>query len=143
MVDGSLQATVGAVLFSPNRSELPRVFGCFVSSEVLSAWQAAGKVHPVALTEMYAVCLARHLWRELLNGQKVLFFIDNQGVLDCCIKGYSDEDELKKLVVAPSLAFRGLVGCHLFQIVVTSLRVVFGQSCEMLLVNLWSTKFLA
>ena len=100
LVDGSLQATVGAVLFFPDRSEPPRVFGCFVSSEVLSAWQAAGKVHPVALTEMYAVCLARHLWRELLNGQKVLFFIDNQGVLDCCIKGYSDEDELKKLVVA-------------------------------------------
>ena len=99
-VDGALQATVGAVIFFSDRTVKPRAFGCFISSDVLSAWQAAGKVHPVALTEMYAVCLARYLWCRFLNGQKMVFYIDNQGVLDCCIKSCSDDDELKKLVVA-------------------------------------------
>ena len=97
-VDGVLQATVGAVIFFSDRTVRPRAFGCFISSDVLSAWQSAGKAHPVALTEMYAVCLARCLWCRFLNGQ-IVFYIDNQGVLDCCIKGCSDDDELKKLVV--------------------------------------------
>ena len=97
-VSGKTVATVGGVLFHHDVS-LPRVYGCEVNQAVLKSWMDADKVHPVSLTELYAVCLARSLWKSLLDNQKVIVFIDNQGVLDACIKGWSGEEQMKSLLL--------------------------------------------
>ena len=74
-----------------------RRFGAQVSSEVAKAWKRAGKKHPVSLTELYAVCVARHVWKHRLDNCKCVCFIDNQGDVDALIKGYSSEDTMKSL----------------------------------------------
>ena len=95
---GELFATAGGVLFHPEES-LPRAFGCEVCEKVLKSWMDADKVHPVSLTELYAVCLSRSIWKSQLDNQKVVVFIDNQGVLDACIKGWSGEEQMKSLLL--------------------------------------------
>ena len=97
-VSGEMVATVGGVLFHHDVSS-QRVYGCEVNQAVLKSWMDADKVHPVSLTELYAVCLARSLWKNLLDNQKVIVFIDNQGVLDACIKGWSGEEQMKSLLL--------------------------------------------
>ena len=92
------QVAVGGVLFHPEEP-LPRAFGCGVSEKVLESWMDADEVHPVSLTELYAVCLSRSIWKGRLDNQKVIVFIDNQGVLDACIKGWSGEEQMKSLLL--------------------------------------------
>ena len=46
-VFGELVATVGGVLFHPEKS-LPRAFGCEVNESVLRSWMDAEKIHPVS-----------------------------------------------------------------------------------------------
>ena len=97
-MSGELAATVGGVLFHPEES-LPGAFGCEVSESVLRTWMDADKIHPVSLTELYAVCLSRSIWKRQLDDRKVVVFIDNQGVLDACIKGWSGEEQMKSLLL--------------------------------------------
>ena len=91
-------ATVGGVLFHPEEP-LPRAFGCAVCEGVLHSLMDADKIHPVSLTELYAVCLSRSVWKRQLDDRKVLVFIDNQGVLDACVKGWSGEEQMKSLLL--------------------------------------------
>ena len=98
MVDDRLLATVGAVMYIPGKNEC-LAFGCEVDPDMLQYWEDSGKVHPVALTELYAVCLARSTWSEFLNGRRVIIFIDNQGTLDACIKCYSREQCMQNLLL--------------------------------------------
>eukprot|EP00438_Fugacium_kawagutii_P029267 Skav207045 [mRNA] locus=scaffold709:16974:19130:+ [translate_table: standard] len=118
-VDGDLQCTIGGVLWDPCADGKPLAFGAEVSHEVVLEWKTggaledisvapqqvlgtpyieAGKQHPVALTELYAVCTARHTWSKIIDGRRCIFFIDNQGVLDALIKGYSGEPLMKRLL---------------------------------------------
>ena len=94
-----LQCTIGGVIFEPGENVCPEVFGAFVSDAVVQDWKSANKVHPVAQTELYAECVARLVWKDRIDGNRCLFFIDNQGDLDALIKGYSDEETMKKLLV--------------------------------------------
>ena len=96
---GQVICTVGGVIFDPNEGGVIEAFGSHVSDSVVDSWKSASKVHPVAQTEMYAECVARHLWHSRLDGRKCLFFIDNQGDLDALIKGYSKEETMKALLV--------------------------------------------
>ena len=99
-VGGSLQASVGGVLLDPREPKRIRTFGCFVPREVLESWTKLGKVHPVCQTELFAVVLARREWKDVFDGRRTIFFIDNQGGLDACIKGYSTEDSTKDLLIS-------------------------------------------
>eukprot|EP00438_Fugacium_kawagutii_P024616 Skav227275 [mRNA] locus=scaffold3803:159824:160804:- [translate_table: standard] len=118
-VDGDLLCTIGGVLWDPASADKPMAFGAEVSPAVVREWKTggaledislapqqvlgtpyieAGKQHPVALTELYAVCTARHTWSKIIDGRRCIFFIDNQGVLDALIKGYSGEPLMKRLL---------------------------------------------
>ena len=66
--------TVGGVIFDPNDGGVIEAFGSHVSESVVDSWKSASKVHPVAQTEMYAECVARHLWRSRLDGRRCLSF---------------------------------------------------------------------
>ena len=46
---------------------------------------------------MYAVLLARSCWADVLDGSRVIFFVDHSGVLAVCISGSSKEDTWRKL----------------------------------------------
>ena len=98
-VDGVLTATIGGILYLPGSQDPPIVFGSHVNHDALRHWTDCGKQHPVALTEMYAICTARYIWKEFLDGKKCIFFVDNQGVLDAFIKGYSNEQTIKELLL--------------------------------------------
>ena len=97
VVNGKMLATVGAVIFHPDE-KLPRAYGCSVSERLLTQWHDADKIHPVSLTELYALCVARGLWKRLLDNTRTIIFIDNQGVLDACIRGWSSENQMKQLL---------------------------------------------
>ena len=95
---GSLVVTVGGVLFHPAESHA-RAFGVNVPDEVVAAWIKEGKEHPVPQTELYAVVLARSHWKGLIDGFRCVFFVDNQGSLDACIKGYSRVGSMRDLLL--------------------------------------------
>ena len=97
--DDRIICTVGGVIFDPAGEGMVEAFGSHVPDSVLESWRNASKVHPVAQTEMYAECVARHLWHPRIDGRRCLFFIDNQGDLDALIKGYSNEETMKELLV--------------------------------------------
>ena len=98
-VDGRLLATVGGIIFDPASKLLPSAFGCIVPDKVVRAWMNEGKEHPVPQTELYAVVLARFVWKEELDGKRVIYFVDNQGTLDACIKGYSRVESMRRLLL--------------------------------------------
>ena len=96
---GELVCTVGGVLFDPDAECECESFGAHVFQSMVDKWLVAGKVHPIAQTEMHAECVARLLWKKRIDGRRCLFLIDNQGDLDALIKGYSMEETMKDLLV--------------------------------------------
>eukprot|EP00435_Cladocopium_sp_Y103_P058987 s612_g21.t1 len=95
--DGGDKAMIGGVLIC---DDLPcKVFGNHVPTELLDRWHAAGKEHLIGQIEMYAVVVARLLWKHVLQGRKVILFIDNWAVLDCYIPGTSRERTWRELLL--------------------------------------------
>ena len=92
------KAMIGGVLISYNSP--CRVFGCHVPQELLDAWRGAGKNHLIGQVELYAVLIARYVWREQLHNRKVILFIDNWAVLDCYIPGTSKERTWRQLLLS-------------------------------------------
>lgn len=92
-------ATIGGILFDPEKLGEIETFGCRVEPSVLASWKSAGKQHPVALTELYAVCVAKFIWRNRLDGARCIWFVDNQSVVDALIKGYSNDGPIKTLLL--------------------------------------------
>ena len=97
-----VSAGVGGVLFCPTSFESVQVraFGAVVPSVLLDTWYAKGKRHLIGQVEMYAVLLARSCWADVLDGSRVIFFVDHSGVLAACISGSSKEDSWRKLLCA-------------------------------------------
>ncbi|CAE7829729.1 unnamed protein product [Symbiodinium sp. CCMP2592] len=79
-------ATVGAVMFKPNESNV-YAFGCEVPANVLSHWRSDGKRHVIGLVELYGAILALRHWRKHLDGRRVILFVDNWPALDTLVKG--------------------------------------------------------
>ena len=91
------KAMIGGVLII---DDLPcRVFGNHVPSELLKRWHDAGKGHLIGQIEMYAIVVARFLWKHLLQDRRVILFVDNWGVLDCYIPGTSKEKTWRELLL--------------------------------------------
>ena len=95
-------AGVGGVMFCPTSigSVQVRAFGAVVPALLLDTWHAKGKRHLIGQVEMYAVLLARSCWAGMLDGSRVIFFVDHSGVLAACISGSSKEDTWRKLLCA-------------------------------------------
>eukprot|EP00439_Symbiodinium_sp_Y106_P070612 s2442_g12.t1 len=95
-------AGVGGVMFSPTSfgSVQVRAFGAVVPSMLLETWHAKGRRHLIGQVEMYAVLLARSCWANMLDGSRVIFFVDHSGVLAACISGSSKEETWRKLLCA-------------------------------------------
>ena len=99
--DGSSEGDdhlVGGILWSLCLDS-PRFFACRVSPKLVDEWSAdlARIIGPV---EMYAVIVARFLWHQFISGARVIYFIDNFGVLDAFIKGSSTSRHFRRLLAA-------------------------------------------
>ena len=91
------KAMIGGVLII---DDFPcRVFGNHVPSDLLKRWHDAGKEHLIGQVEMYAIVIARYLWKHLLQDRRVILFVDNWGVLDCYIPGTSKEKTWRELLL--------------------------------------------
>ena len=88
---------IGGVLIM--HGQACRVFGNHVPQELLKMWHDAGKEHLIGQIELYALVVARFVWRKLLSGRKVIAFIDNWAVLDCYIPGTSREKTWRELLL--------------------------------------------
>ena len=95
--DGCEKALIGGVLITP-LGEV-RVFGSHVPAELTKQWKDAGKEHLIGQVELYAVCVARYLWKDVVAGKRTIFFIDNWAVLDCVIPGTSKEPTWRQLLL--------------------------------------------
>ncbi|CAE7672319.1 SLC24A2 [Symbiodinium sp. CCMP2592] len=100
--DAANPAGVGGVMFAPSLSGglKVRAFGSLVPKTLLEAWHAKGKRHLIGQVEMFAVIIARSCWANVLDGARVIYFVDHSGVLAACISGSSKEDTWRKLLCA-------------------------------------------
>ena len=90
-------AMVGGVLL--DGSENTRVFGCHVNSELLDRWHSDGKAHLIGQVEMYAIAVARYLWKVRLVNRRVIMFVDNWPVLDCYIPGSAKQKTWREILL--------------------------------------------
>ncbi|CAE7263722.1 unnamed protein product [Symbiodinium sp. CCMP2592] len=100
--DAANPAGVGGVMFAPSSGGglKVRAFGSLVPKTLLEAWHARGKRHLIGQVEMFAVIIARSCWANVLDGARVIYFVDHSGVLAACISGSSKEDTWRKLLCA-------------------------------------------
>ena len=94
--DGSYEATVGGILYSPNGHS--ECFGGKVDGGLVSDWRSH-KDHVIGLVELYAVVLARSHWSSAIGGRKVIFFLDNIAAMRVLIKGSSRDFSWRKLLL--------------------------------------------
>ena len=98
--DGSFEderGAIGGVILA--EGVRPQVFGCDVPKILLDEWHEQGKEHLIGLVELYAVVVARMVWRDMLAGRRCIFFIDNWGVLDSVIPGTSRDKSWRTLLL--------------------------------------------
>ena len=93
--DDTVAATVGGVLM---KDGVVSVFGTEVCPEVVTEWLAE-HIHPVGLTELYAVVTAFKEWSSELRGRRVILFCDNWTAIDVFVKGSSNLHLWKKLLL--------------------------------------------
>ena len=94
--DGSYEATVGGILYSPNGTS--ECFGGRVDGGLVSNWRSH-KDHIIGLVELNAVVLARSHWRSVVGGRKVKYFLDNIAAMRVLIKGSSKDVSWRKLLL--------------------------------------------
>ena len=91
LTDGAVEefASVGGLLFD----SISGVFECFgarVPDEVARSWgRRLGDEQVIGQAELAPMVLAARLWRDLLRGRHVLFFVDNDSAKDAAVRGYS------------------------------------------------------
>ncbi|CAE7904688.1 unnamed protein product, partial [Symbiodinium sp. KB8] len=84
-----------------------RYSGAKVPDALVDRWASQGKRHLIGLVEMYVLVLARFAWKEYLDFQRVLFFLDHSGVLASAIKCTSRDELWRELLLQLEIADRG------------------------------------
>ena len=86
--DDNYVASVGGVIYLRNKK--PMYFGGRLPDNLVEQWRR-NKRHIIGLVELYAVVLARAVWKEFLHGQKTIYFIDNIPAMRALIPGTSSD----------------------------------------------------
>ncbi|CAE7434029.1 SLC24A2 [Symbiodinium sp. CCMP2592] len=89
--------TVGGILYSPSDAR-PRFFSCEVPCALADRWRQHLK-HIIGPVEAYAVALARKAFHQYMSGQYCLFFVDNDAVLLSFVRGTSNSDHFRELLL--------------------------------------------
>ena len=95
--DGDEGATIGGVVIAPGMPV--EVFGALVPDQLISQWKSEGKVHLIGPIDMYAIVVARSLWKTIIGGRRALLFVDNWPVLDTFVKGTAVEKIWRQLLM--------------------------------------------
>ncbi|CAE7852673.1 unnamed protein product, partial [Symbiodinium necroappetens] len=85
--EGNL-VTHGALLFDPvtGRKE---VFGDHVPKCLVERWKGGGKKQVIFFAEIFPAVVAKATWKDVVQGRRVLFFLDNEGARFTFIRSYS------------------------------------------------------
>ena len=86
--DDNYVASAGGVIYLRNKK--PMYFGGRLPDKLVEQWRR-NKRHIIGLVELYAVVLARSVWKEFLHGQKIIYFIDNIPAMRALIRGTSSD----------------------------------------------------
>ena len=95
--NGSEVAMIGGVFLDGLHDA--RVFGCNVPEGLLDRWHADGKEHLIGQVEMYAIAVARMLWKERLHHRRTILFVDNWPVLDTFIPGSAKQSSWREILL--------------------------------------------
>ena len=90
-------AMIGGVLLEGCKAA--RVFGFHVPKELLDRWHDDGKEHLIGQVEMYAIAVAREIWKTRLLDKRVILFVDNWPVLDCYIPGSARQKTWREILL--------------------------------------------
>eukprot|EP00438_Fugacium_kawagutii_P031542 Skav209363 [mRNA] locus=scaffold1388:119609:120619:- [translate_table: standard] len=91
-------ASCGAVVFSP-RVDKVIVFGFRVPVDIVQEWKSGGNQQVIAQAEMLPIVIVKKHLGHLLQGARVLYFIDNDGVKEALVKGVTQSAASKKLLI--------------------------------------------
>eukprot|EP00971_Amphidinium_carterae_P342693 6482092-Amphidinium_carterae.1 len=94
-----IQASFGAVLFD-RRDGSRWVFGGSVNESLKREWSEDGRKQLVTEAELLPILLARRVWKERLQGAKLIVFVDSEPALFSCIKGCSRTPSCNDIVRA-------------------------------------------
>ena len=87
--------TIGGVVMV---GETVEYFSCSIPEVLVAEW-AQSYSHFIGLVELYAILVARMLWRAYIDGSRAIFFIDNNSAMDACIKGTSGSQPVRRLLL--------------------------------------------
>eukprot|EP00973_Karenia_brevis_P005302 725379-Karenia_brevis.AAC.1 len=88
--DGACEdrTSIGGVLVLP--SGRLEAFGAVVSQDLVEAWKSrASQEQVIGQAEIFPVLVARLTWAHDLEGQRAIFFIDNEAARLGLVKSYS------------------------------------------------------
>lgn len=99
--DGAYEAgvaTCGVVVLTP-RSPKVFVMSFTVPDDVLREWKKDGHEQVIAQAELLPVLLVKKQMRWALEGSRVLYFIDNEGVKEALITGVTKSTASKSMLI--------------------------------------------
>ena len=79
--------TVGAIVFCRGRQ--PEFFGMAVPDRRKAEWLSTGVKQTIGQAELYPILLAKLTWKDLLRGQRAIYFVDNDSARFAAIRCYS------------------------------------------------------
>ncbi|CAE7387257.1 unnamed protein product, partial [Symbiodinium sp. CCMP2456] len=81
---------------------------CTVGGVLYARLQGVTRVrHLIGLVELYALVLARFVWKDYLDHQRALFFLDHSGALASAIKCSSRDELWRELLLQLEIADKG------------------------------------
>ena len=99
--DGAYEAGVascGVVLISP-RSAKAKVMSFVVPEDLVRLWKKDGIEQVIAQAELLPIVMVKRQMRWALEGARVLFFVDNDGVKEALVSGTTRSEASKSMLV--------------------------------------------
>ena len=95
-------ASCGAVIFSPKLAR-PLAFGFTVPEWIVDTWRAHGHEQVITQAELLPVVVVKKDFKEVTQGARVLYFIDNEGVKEALVTGVTKSIASRTMLVEAML----------------------------------------
>ena len=91
-------ASCGVVLVSP-RSSKAKVMSFVVPEDLVAEWKKDGQEQVIAQAELLPIMMVKKQMKWALQGARVLYFIDNEGVKEALVSGSTRSEQSKKMLI--------------------------------------------
>ena len=91
-------ASCGVVLVSP-RSSKAKVMSFVVPEDLVAEWKKDGQEQVIAQAELLPIMMVKRQMKWALQGARVLYFIDNEGVKEALVSGATRSEQSKKMLI--------------------------------------------